>query len=33
MGRGIVHPVDLHHDDNPPSNPALLDLLAAELVR
>jgi hypothetical protein len=32
MGRGIVHPVDLHHDDNPPSNPELLDLLAAELV-
>ncbi len=31
MGRGIVHPVDLHHDDNPPSNPVLLDLLAAEL--
>ncbi len=32
MGRGIVHPVDLHHDDNPPSNPELLDLLAAELA-
>lgn len=27
MGRGLVHPVDLHHADNPPSNPALLRLL------
>jgi hypothetical protein len=32
IGRGIVHPVDLHHDDNPPSNPELLDLLASELA-
>ena len=24
MGRGIVHPVDLHHGENPPSHPALL---------
>src|SRR5208337_1556146 len=32
MGRGIVHPVDLHHDDNPPSNSELLDLLASELM-
>ena len=32
MGRGIVHPLDLHHDDNPPSNPELLDLLAREFV-
>jgi len=31
-GRGIVHPLDMHHKDNPPSNPALLDLLSAELV-
>lgn len=32
MGRGLVHPVDLHHPDNPPSHPQLLDLLADELV-
>jgi len=32
MGRGIVHPVDLIHGDNPPSNPELLDLLAAEIA-
>jgi hypothetical protein len=27
MGRGLVHPLDMHHGDNPPSHPALLDLL------
>ena len=32
MGRGIVHPLDLIHDDNPPSNPELLDLLSCQLV-
>jgi hypothetical protein len=32
MGRGIVEPLDLHHSDNPPSHPKLLDLLAKELV-
>jgi hypothetical protein len=32
MGRGLVHPLDLHHSDNPPSHPELLDLLAEELV-
>jgi hypothetical protein len=32
MGRGLVHPVDLHHGDNPPSHPELLDLLAREFV-
>ena len=32
MGRGLVHPVDLHHDANPPSNPELLDLLATQFV-
>lgn len=32
MGRGVVHPMDLHHDDNPPSNPELIDLLASELA-
>jgi hypothetical protein len=32
MGRGLVHPLDMHHADNPPSHPELLDLLAAEFV-
>jgi hypothetical protein len=32
MGRGLVHPLDLHHKDNPPSHPELLDLLANEFV-
>ncbi|MGH7134249.1 MAG: DUF1553 domain-containing protein, partial [Pirellulales bacterium] len=27
MGRGLVHPLDMHHGENPPSHPALLDLL------
>lgn len=28
MGRGLVHPYDLHHGENPPSHPELLDDLA-----
>ena len=32
MGRGIVHPLDMIHGDNPPSNPELLDLLAEQIV-
>jgi hypothetical protein len=32
LGRGLVHPLDLQHSDNPPSHPELLDLLANELV-
>ena len=32
MGRGLVHPVDLHHPSNPPSQPELLKLLADEIV-
>ncbi len=32
MGRGLVHPLDLHHKDNPPSHPQLLELLAKEFV-
>lgn len=32
MGRGIVQPLDLHHSDNPPSHPELLDLLASEFA-
>jgi hypothetical protein len=31
-GRGIVHPLDLHHSRNPPSHPELLDLLAKEFA-
>lgn len=30
MGRGLVHPLELHHSDNPPSHPVILDLLARE---
>ncbi len=33
FGKGIVDPVDDFRLSNPPSNPALLDALAAELVR
>lgn len=32
LGRGLVHPLDLHHADNPASHPELLDLLAREFV-
>jgi hypothetical protein len=32
MGRGVIHPMDLSHKDNPPSIPALLDALSDELV-
>ena len=31
FGRGIVHPLDMHHGDNPPSHPHLLQLLADRL--
>jgi len=27
FGRGLVHPVDMHHPDNPPTHPELLELL------
>jgi hypothetical protein len=33
LGRGLVQPLDLHHADNPPSHPELLEALADELVR
>jgi hypothetical protein len=32
MGRGIVHPLDMHHAANPPSHPKLLEALAGQLV-
>jgi hypothetical protein len=32
MGRGIIHPVDLDHGNNPPSHPELLNELADEFV-
>lgn len=32
MGRGLVHPVDLHHSANPPSHPELLRLLGEQIA-
>lgn len=32
FGRGLVHPVDLHHPHNPPTAPDVLDLITQELV-
>ncbi len=32
MGKGLVHPLDMHHPDNPPSNPKLLDALTDALI-
>lgn len=32
MGRGLVHPLDLHHAGNPPSSPELLNYLESWLV-
>jgi len=32
LGQGLFEPVDLDHPDNPPANPALLNLLADEFV-
>ena len=32
MGRGIVHPLDLHHKENAASHPELLELLAKEFI-
>ena len=32
LGRGIVHPLDDARSSNPPSNPALLDALAADFM-
>ncbi len=33
MGHGLVNPLDLHHPDNPPSHPELLELLAKEWAK
>ncbi len=32
MGRGLVHPVDLHHSENPPADAELLELMARDFV-
>jgi len=32
MGRGLVHPLDYDHPDNPASHPALMDLLADNIA-
>ena len=32
MGRGIVHPLDMHHSANPPSHPELLSALGQNLA-
>jgi Protein of unknown function (DUF1549)/Protein of unknown function (DUF1553) len=32
MGRGLIHPVDLDHAENPPADAELLDFLAREFV-
>ena len=32
MGRGIVHPLEADHSDNPPSHPQLLDILTDQLI-
>jgi hypothetical protein len=33
FGRGLVHPVDLDHTENPPSHPLLLAMLTEEFAR
>lgn len=32
MGRGLVHPLDMQHDGNPPSHPELIDLLGERIA-
>jgi hypothetical protein len=32
MGRGLVHPIDLHHSENPSADAELLELMAREFV-
>ncbi len=31
FGKGLVDPVDMHHGDNPPTHPELLDMLASAI--
>ena len=31
LGRGLVHPLDMHHPENPPSHPELLERLGQRL--
>ena len=33
FGRGLVHPLDLHHRDNPPTHPELLETLGSSLSK
>ena len=33
LGRGLVHPVDQHHSNNPPAIPELLDLLSTDFAK
>ncbi len=32
MGRGLVDPIDMHHPDNPPSHPKVLQTITEEVV-
>ncbi len=32
LGRGLVHPLEFDHSDNPPSHPQLLELLTTEIA-
>lgn len=32
LGRGLVHPLDLHHKANPPSRPEIMSLLVSEFT-
>ena len=32
IGKGLVHPLDMHHPDNPPTNPKLFNALTDALI-
>lgn len=32
LGRGLVHPVDLHHSGNPPAHPQLMELISTDFA-
>lgn len=32
LGRGLVHPLEVHHSENPPSHPQLLELLTDRFI-